>query len=46
HVVWGEPGNEWKATLPATHTPWEASATGAIVIDRSVPSDAGTWMFE
>jgi hypothetical protein len=46
HVVWAEPGEEWKTLFPADHTPWTPSGEGAYVIDRAGPKDATAWAHE
>ena len=43
HVVHAVAGNEWKELIPATHTPWQASATGYYDIDLTGAPDVSGW---
>lgn len=44
HLVNAEPANEWKDTVPATHTPWTASNTGFFEIDLDGPTPVSGWL--
>jgi hypothetical protein len=43
HVVNAAPANEWKDTLPATHTPWVAGGGGYFELDLSGPHPVSGW---
>ncbi len=33
HIVYAQPGNEWKETVPDDHTPWTPSTTGYLTVE-------------
>ncbi len=43
HIVHAEPGNEWKATVPASHTPWAAGG-GYYEIDTAGGHSVANWV--
>ncbi len=45
HAIHGEPGEEWKELLPASHTPWDGGG-GAIEIDLDGAHGQENWMVE
>ena len=44
HLVHGGAGNEYKAVVPAGHTPWKASATGYYEIDLNGSHPVKGWL--
>lgn len=43
HLVHGGAGNEWKVTLPSTHTPWKSHTTGYIELDLGQAPGPAAW---
>jgi hypothetical protein len=43
HVVHAQPGQEWKDTLPDTHTPWAASTSGYYELNLQGPTPSDQW---
>ncbi len=46
HVVYAVPGEEWKGTVPPTHTPWEATGGQDWLLDLDGPHPAAAWTLE
>lgn len=44
HLVYGVAGNEWKGLVPASHTPWSASASGYLEIDLGADTATSFWV--
>jgi len=44
HLVHAEVANEWKATVPSTHTPWMASGGGFYDIDLTGDPAVSGWL--
>jgi len=43
HLVNGVPGEEWKLTVPARHTPWTPNEGGYLEIDLAGPATGDAW---
>ena len=44
HVSYGQPGQEWKETIPREHTPWIEGGGGYLELDLEAPEhDQSTW---
>ncbi len=46
HLVHGGAGTEWKDVVPAGHAPWQAQATGYLVVDLGAEVPASGWAAE
>ncbi len=44
HLVYGVAGNEWKAVVPTSHTPWSVSTSGYLEIDLGANTAASSWV--
>ncbi|MCB9638514.1 MAG: hypothetical protein H6727_06345 [Myxococcales bacterium] len=44
HLVYAVSGNEWKAVLPSTHTPWTSSGVGFLQIDLDQSKASSAWL--
>ncbi len=43
HVVWAQPGNEWKETVPQGHAPWSDDGGAYYEIDLTQAPGPGAW---
>jgi hypothetical protein len=43
HIVYAQPANEWKETVPQEHTPWASSSAGFFEIDFTDQPNVANW---